>query len=227
MSERAVSTTSTARVYDYLRRGILDGDLVPGERLRAEGIAERLGTSRTPVREALFLLEREGLVDLPPHKGAVVRSFLERDLVELYELRVVIEGHAARCAALRASDAQLERLDEICAAAEALGGAHPEALAEQIVLNETFHGTVLEAAGSSAVEAAVRGVADIPRAFRRAFWATDEQREHSLFCHRQLVVALRARDADLAEAVMRMHLLSARRFIEDMSDRDRPAGQPR
>jgi DNA-binding GntR family transcriptional regulator len=72
VADREASTTSAFRVQDELREAILTGSLPPGSRLRAEPLAERLRTSRTPVREALMLLAREGLVDIEPRRGAVV-----------------------------------------------------------------------------------------------------------------------------------------------------------
>ncbi len=214
-----VAPTSTIRVHEVLRTAILDGDLAPGERLRAEALAGRFGTSRTPVREALLMLEREGLVDVLPNRGAIVRSFDADDLLDLYEVRSLIEPHAAARAATRIDDAALARLDELCDAAQS-----PKAtVGDQIMFNEEFHRViveaaespriVVEAAGSPRLTSAMRAVAGIPREFRTAFWASDEQRAQSLFCHRELVSALAAKQPELAEAVMRMHILGARDFL--------------
>jgi DNA-binding GntR family transcriptional regulator len=209
--------TSTIRVHDVLRTAILDGQLAPGERLRAEALAGRFGTSRTPVREALLMLEREGLVEVQPNRGAIVRSFDAADLLDLYEVRALIEPHAAARAATRIAPAELERMRELCDAAERRGAR----VADQIVFNEEFHRIVADAADSPRLVAAMRAVAGIPREFRTAFWASEQQRAQSLFCHRELVAALAARQAELAEAVMRMHILGARDFLwRTVHDRD-------
>lgn len=213
MAQVADARTTALRVRGELRQAILDGTLAPGERLRAEAVAERFDASRTPVREALILLEREGLVDLEPHRGAVVRLFDAADLVDVYEVRALLESHAAGRAAARISESVLDRLAELCALGEVRDGRTPEAVAEQIELNDEFHRLILEAAASPRLTAAMRGVAGIPRAFRSAFWASDEQRTRSLFCHRELLAALRAGRPELAEAVMLMHVLSAREFL--------------
>jgi len=203
--------TSTIRVHDVLRTAILDGELAPGERLRAEALAGRFGTSRTPVREALLMLEREGLVEVHPNRGAIVRSFDADDLLDLYEVRALIEPHAAARAATRIGPGSLDRLGELCDAA-----ADPNAtVADQIVFNEEFHRIIVEAAESPRLVAAMRAVAGIPREFRTAFWASDQQRSQSLFCHRELVQAFAARQGELAEAVMRMHILGAIAFLEE------------
>jgi len=194
---------ASPRVRDLLEEAILEGDLKPGERLRAEALAQRFGTSRTPIREALLQLEAQGLVDVEPNRGAVVRSFDRDDLQDLYELRALLEPHAASLAASRISEADIERLAELCEAED------------QIVANEAFHRIILEAAQSPRLMVAMRAATGIPRTFRSVFWHDEAQREESLMCHRRLVAAFRARDPQLAEAVMRMHILGAIGFLEE------------
>jgi DNA-binding GntR family transcriptional regulator len=218
MADREASVTNAVRVQEELREAILAGSLPPGARLRAEPLAERLRTSRTPVREALILLAREGLVDIEPRRGAVVRPFDAADLADLYDVRALIEPHAARRAATRIGRDELARLGAICDEAEARGAADDEAVEDQVALNEEFHRIVVTAAGSPRLEAALRAVAGIPRAFRAAFWHDDAQREQSLFCHRQIVHALERRQPRLAEAVMRMHIVGAIEFLTEVID---------
>ena len=205
--------TSTLRVRDAIQHAIVTGALAPGERLRAEALAHRFGTSRTPVREALLSLEAEGLVAIAPRRGAVVRAFDAADLLELYELRAVLEPYAAARAAERMNKATLAALEANYARAVACGGDGPRAVEEQIALNEAFHRLVIGVAGSPRLEVAMRAVAGIPRAFRSVFWRDDAQRAQSLFCHGELVRALRARQAGLAEAVMRLHVVGAKEFL--------------
>jgi DNA-binding GntR family transcriptional regulator len=204
------------RVRELLEEAILEGELKPGERLRAEALARRFGTSRTPVREALLQLEGQGLVEVEPNRGAVVRSFDRDDVRDLYEVRALIEPHAAARAATRIDSGQLERMRALCVKAE----RRSTKVADQIVYNEEFHRIVVTAAGSPRLEAALRAVAGIPRAFRAAFWHDDGQREQSLFCHRQIVHALEHRQPRLAEAVMRMHIVGAIEFLTEVIDDD-------
>jgi DNA-binding GntR family transcriptional regulator len=216
MAEREASVTNTVRARDELREAILTGSLPPGARLRAEPLAERLQTSRTPVREALILLAREGLVDIEPRRGAVVRQFDAADLADLYDVRALIEPYAARRAATRIGPRELANLAELCDRAGARGAADDAAVEDQVALNEQFHRIVVAAAESPRLEAALRAVAGIPRAFRAAFWHDDAQREQSLFCHRQIVHALERRQPRLAEAVMRMHIVGAIEFLSEV-----------
>jgi DNA-binding GntR family transcriptional regulator len=191
------------RVRDLLEEAILEGELKPGERLRAEALAQRFGTSRTPIREALLQLEASGLVDVEPNRGAVVRSFDREDLRDLYEVRALIEPHAAARAATRIDAEALHRLAGLCDAPD------------QLVANEEFHRVILEAAQSPRLIVAMRAATGIPRAFRSAFWNDERQKAESLTCHRRLVSALEAADSDLAEATMRMHILAALAFLEE------------
>ena len=220
MAEREASTTNTFRVQDELREAILTGTLPPGSRLRAEPLAERLRTSRTPVREALILLAREGLVDIEPRRGAVVRPFDAADLLDLYDVRALIEPYAARRAATRIEAPALGRLRELSDLADARGAADDAAVDDQMAFNEEFHRIIVAAAKSPRLEAAMRAVAGIPRAFRAAFWHDDAQREQSLFCHRQIVRALEGRQPRLAEAAMRMHITGAVEFLTEVIDDD-------
>ena len=89
-----------------------------------------------------------------------------------------------------------------------------------MALNEEFHRIIVAAAGSPRLEAAMRAVAGIPRAFRAAFWHDDAQRAQSLFCHRQIVRALEAGQPRLAEAAMRMHIIGAVEFLTEVIDDD-------
>ena len=191
------------RVRDLLEEAILEGDLKPGERLRAEALAQRFGTSRTPIREALLQLEAQGLVDVAPNRGAVVRSFDRDDLFDLYQLRALLEPRAAALATPRISEQDIEALHALCEAED------------HMAANEAFHRIILEAAGSPRLLDAMRAATGIPRTFRSVFWHDERQREESLMCHRRLVAAFNARDAELAEAVMRMHILGAIAFLEE------------
>jgi DNA-binding GntR family transcriptional regulator len=205
--------TSAVRVREQLQDAILEGVLKPGERLRAEALAQRYGTSRTPVREALLQLEAQGLVEVEPNRGAVVRAFDRADLLDLYEVRALLEPAAAARAAGRIGAAEIERLHRNCDAAQAAG----DDADAQIALNEEFHRIIGEAARSPRLAVAMRAVAGIPRAFRQVFWHSEEQRAESLLCHRRLVTAFHTRDAALAEAVMRMHILGAVSFLQEVT----------
>ncbi|MFZ0088933.1 MAG: GntR family transcriptional regulator [Solirubrobacteraceae bacterium] len=208
--------TNTTRVQDELREAILAGRLEPGARLRAGALAERLQSSRTPVREALLLLAREGLVEIAPRRGASVRAFDAADVADLYEVRTLIEPRAAGLAAERIDEVELARLVGCHERSIARDAADEASVSEQLMLNEQFHAVILAAARSPRLTAAMSAVGGIPRAFRVSFWRDDYQRAQSLFCHRELITAIRARRPEVAETVMRMHLLGAGAFLAEV-----------
>lgn len=210
--------TSALRVHEELREAILAGTLKPGTRLRADALGERMRASRTPVREALVRLAQEGLVDMEPRRGASVRAFDPTDLQDLYEVRALIEPLGAARAASRIGPDSVTRLDELCRLAEDEQAADEESVATLLKLNDELHAIILSAADSVRLTAAMSALSGIPRVFRRGFWCDDEQRAQSLFCHRELVAALSAGRADLAETVMRLHIQGAAAFLMEVMD---------
>jgi DNA-binding GntR family transcriptional regulator len=196
---------------DVIRAAIVDGRLEPGRRLKEEELARELGISRTPVREALLVLQTEGLLDSAPNRGATVRAYEAEDLDDLYQLRAVLEGFAARRAATRVSRDDVARLAESCKRFEELRAG--DDLTELVRENVRFHDIILEAAGSPRLARLVRGVVQLPLVYRSFYWYSPEQKLISEHYHRQLTTALAARDAERAEIVMKEHVLEARDFL--------------
>jgi len=109
------NASAPASAYEQIRARILNGDIRPGDRLREVELADDLGLSRTPVREAIRRLEQDGIVEHAAHKGAVVRSLDQSSITELYTIREVLEGTAARLAAQHANDAEIDALEAVLA----------------------------------------------------------------------------------------------------------------
>ena len=196
---------------ELIRAAIIDGRLEPGRRLKEEELARGLGISRTPVREALLVLQTEGLLESAPNRGATVRSYEADDLDDLYQLRAVLEGFAARRSASRISADDLARLRESCDRFVELRAE--DDVAELVEENVSFHNIVLEAAGSERLAQMVRKVIELPLVYRSYFWYSAEQKLISEHYHRQLTTALAARDAERAELLMKEHVLEARDFL--------------
>lgn len=197
---------------EVIREAILDGRLLPGRRLKEEELAQELGISRTPVREALLMLQAEGLVDAAPNRGATVRSHSVEDLTDLYQLRALLEGYAARCAATRLPDEAIAGLRESCDRFEALvrNDADMSALVKENLL---FHQTILDNAGSARLGAMVRQVVELPLVYRSYIWYSLEQRQISAHYHSQISWALESRDSERAELVMKEHIFEARDLL--------------
>jgi DNA-binding GntR family transcriptional regulator len=209
-----------------LRDAILDGTLEPGERLKEIELAQRLGISRTPIRRAISVLEQEGLIETIPHRGARVRSYEPADLDDMYELRALLESHAAKLAADRISRAQLAALRRSCDRFERLTlGDDVSAIVAE---NMLFHDTILDAAGSDRLRAMIRTVVAVPLVYRAYVWFSPKEKRSSEQHHRRLVAALAAHDGGAAAAVMREHLLEARAVLlarmRDVSDVEHDPG---
>lgn len=211
--------TAAAAAAEAIRTAILEGEIGPGERLKEKEIALQLGISSTPVREALQSLDAEGLIEIIPNRGAVVRSYDEATLEELYRLRALLEGHAAREAAARITEPQLRALEASC---ERFGRLRASDDVRSLVReNLVFHSAVLEAAGGEMLTELVHKVMHIPIIYRVYIWYSPEQKLVSERYHRQLVRVLRERDAPRAEAVMQEHVLEARDVARQLRLRQR------
>ena len=212
-------------VLERLRALILTGEYGPDERLVEEQLAERLGVSRTPVRQALTMLEAEGLVEIAPNRGATVCSFSTEDVWDIYDLRAVLEGHAARRAAGRIEGGELERLRTLAGEMEGLGGRfddHEEEIRALVKLNQEFHGTIVEASRNRRLKRLINRTVEIPLMFKAFFWYTPRERDISNLYHRQILEALGRADADRADIIMREHVYEGRDFVigalkEDMN----------
>jgi DNA-binding GntR family transcriptional regulator len=192
---------------EVIRQAIVEGRLEPGTRLKEEKLARELGISRTPVREALLILQSEGLVDAAPNRGATVRIHDAEALEDLYQLRAVLEGHAARRAAARVSEDVVALLWSSCERFDARIDGDVRDLVKE---NGFFHNTIVEAAGSVRVADMVRKVIELPLVYKSYIWYSPEQRRISAHYHRQITKALGTRDAERAELVMKEHVFEAR-----------------
>jgi DNA-binding GntR family transcriptional regulator len=208
-----LNRSAGAAATGLIRQAILDGTLRPGQRLTEEGLARDLRISRTPVREALRVLQTEGLVESAPYQGSSVRTYPIGDLDDLYQLRALLEGHAARRAAQRIAAGDVDRLRDGCARLFAIGDATVDNVAQIVEENLFFHTTILEAAGSRRLTEMVRKVTELPLVYKSYVWYSPNQKRSSERAHEQLVHALAAHDADRAELIMRGHIDEARDLL--------------
>jgi DNA-binding GntR family transcriptional regulator len=197
-------------VADALRDAILRGHLRPGERLKEDVIARELAVSRTPVREAIAMLQAEGVLEAPQHRGAQVRSYSPSELEEIYDLRSILEGYAACRAATRITRAELTRLRRSCEAMEKL---RPDDLEHLVRENGVFHDTILDAADAGRLNSMVNQIRAVPLIYQSYAWYTPEQLKLSLEYHWRVLDALEKHDATGAERDMRHHLTNAREAL--------------
>lgn len=206
-----LSPSASITASELIREAIVAGRLAPGQRLKEEELARELGMSRTPIREALLILQSDGLVESYPRRGAVVRSYAVEDLDDVYQLRAVLEGHAARRAATRISTEDIRRLEGSCERFEQLRAA--DDLQDLVKENLFFHNVILDAAESTRLRGLVRKVIEVPLVYKSYYWYSVEQKLISQHYHRQLTRAFGTRDPERAEMIMKEHVLEARDFL--------------
>ncbi|HSI61439.1 MAG TPA: GntR family transcriptional regulator [Ideonella sp.] len=205
---------SADKAYELLKQGVVGGTYAPGAQLKEEHLARALEISRTPVRAALKRLVEDGLATADPGRGVRVAEWNDFDIQETFELRGLLEGHAAELAARRAGAALAERLDALNDDMErAIAEGGPELANRLQVTNSQFHRAILEASGSPRLRAMLAGLIDMPIVIRSHFISTVQDKLQSLHHHRDLAAAVRAGDGELAKQVMQLHLrIAAHRF---------------
>jgi DNA-binding GntR family transcriptional regulator len=209
----AAEATLTSRAYDILRQAIADMPIYDGgdddHRLDERALAEGLGISRTPVREALLRLEYEGVVRSVPRKGIYVVRKTREEIIEVILASAALEGMAARLAAERATD---EEISELIARfpqfGKPTGGRRPTIpLGQYSQLNLDFHQRIIELAHSELFSQHIWRLQIHMRAIRQLTIGDDDRMAHSSVDHAHIIEALKGRDADLVEARVRQHAL--------------------
>lgn len=198
----------STRVYEAIKEAILSLTFPPGELLTIGRLADQLGASRTPVRDALLILEREGLVSIVPQRGAYVSPITPRDVEEIFELRIVLEGYACRVAAGRVTPEELARAEATLDAANAAFARGEKMRAADI--GRPVHELVVRKVGNDRL---MRSLNDLETHYARIrhfavlipdrFAASDRQ-------HRAILAALKDGDADRSAEAMTDHLRSIR-----------------
>jgi GntR family transcriptional regulator, vanillate catabolism transcriptional regulator len=221
---RADGESQTLRALVEMRELLIRGEFKAGERIREIPLAERLGVSRTPLRLVLDRLEHEGLLKARPRGGFVARQFSLEEVLDVIELRGVLEGTAVRMAAAR-----LESDDELAEMRACIEGidrvtdrcpTHVDAAVGYIPLNERFHAVMLDLAKSTIVRRSMEQIQMLPFSSPNAFATSELESAEwidsvtvSQWQHRAIVEALTDRDGGRAESVAREHARLARRHV--------------
>lgn len=200
--ERPQGRDTYARILDEIRAGTLN----PGDRLTEADIAERLGISRTPVREAMRQLESDGLITHTPRSGSTIRKLDNSEVSDLYEMRAVLESTAARFSARAASDVEVDELVSIHEAMCAATDTH-----ELDQLNQQFHRCLLDAARNRFLISAVRSIEKTLLILGPSTFNESDRPNQSNQEHEQLLNAISSRHPADAEHAMRKHIESAHR----------------
>ncbi|WP_341878201.1 GntR family transcriptional regulator [Defluviitalea saccharophila] len=204
--QKEVSDKSSLRglVFHRIREDILEGKYEAGEPLTEVAISQHLGVSRTPVREALKQLELEGLVTSIPNKGTVVSGVSKQDIIDIYEIRSLIEGLAARWAASKITDEQLKELEEIIELTEFYTGKNNmEHLHE---LDSRFHEVIYEASNSKPLKHILSDFHHYAQKVRMQSIATPGRAQKSTEEHKAILEAIKNRNPEEAERLTNLHV---------------------
>lgn len=200
--------TLATRALEELRSAIVDGRLAPGERFSVAQLAQLLGVSRTPVREALLQLERQGVVRFERNRGVRVLETSAHDVQEVFEMRLLLEVPATRRACARLRDDELQALER-----ELAGMAAADEEAPFMAHDARFHELLLAAAGNRRLITTVRSLRDHVRLEVGTTVGRSRDLDAILGEHRVIMAALRERDAEAAAAAMRDHLRTTARLL--------------
>jgi DNA-binding GntR family transcriptional regulator len=215
-SQRRRQGTAPETIAAALRSDILAGAAKPGTLLRQEDLAERFAMSRIPVRDALRLLEAEGLVTIATNRGAQVVRLSRSEVAEIYHLRTLLECNCLELAVPRMSESELDHIERIRQRAEidAATSAWNEG-------DWSFHEALYRASGHTRQIEIIRGLRTTSDLYAAAHRALPKNRKRWLADHRAIVAACRKGRAADATAALRAHLIAARDFVlEQMRDEE-------
>lgn len=191
-------------VFEHLRSAILNGDLKPSERLMEVQIAEQLGVSRTPVREAIRKLELEGLVVMVARKGAYVAGVSIKDILDVLEVRGVLEGLSASLAAKRMTEEELEELKETANQFEVC--LNNEDVEGMIETDMQFHDKILRGTNNQKLIQIAQSLQEQVHRFRITYFSEYKKSKNLLEEHQNIVEAIMNRDSEEAQKVAKYHI---------------------
>ncbi len=191
-------------VFNTLRQGILKGELEPGERLMEVALAERLGVSRTPIREAIRKLELEGLVIMIPRKGAEVASISEKSMRDVLEVRRALEEVAVELACKRITPEQMEDLKRAYRVfASSIDSKDLISIAQK---DEAFHEAIYHATQNQKLEQMINNLREQMYRYRLEYIKDKDKRHILVEEHKQIMDALESHDVEAAKQAIRTHI---------------------
>ena len=205
-------------VFNTLRQAILRGELKPGERLMEIKLAKQLGVSRTPIREAIRMLELEGLVVMIPRRGAAVAKITKQDLEDVLEVRCAMEELAVELACLRITGAELEQLSRAHYEFEnAMGHADPTSLAQKDV---AFHDIIFEATGNKRLVQLINNLREQMYRYRLEYLKDERSHEQLVLEHKIIIENIKNRDVESAKQHIKEHIYNQVMFVSQKLDND-------
>lgn len=200
-------------VYEELKMQILKGQIVPGTRMMEVEMAEEMGVSRTPIREAIRKLEKEGLVTIEPRKGAYASQISTKDMVDILEVRQNMEGLAAYYAAIRMTDEQKKKLSEI---ADAYNKAVIENNTPDMIKYDTaFHHLIVEGSGNKMLVHMIEQLQELVLRFRYLYYDDFKRAEKMPREHKVIYDAIVTGDTEKARKAADVHIDRLKKLVEE------------
>jgi DNA-binding GntR family transcriptional regulator len=191
--------TLREKIVETVRGAIVNGQIPAGTRVAEPELADRFGISRTPIREAFRQLESEGFITVIPRKGAVVASLSAKDISDFYDLKTVLEGYAARCAAKTLTEKDIAKMESVNRQMEA--AATKNDLRRVLNLHNEFHDIFLKSCGNEKLHTIVQNLVRQFQRFRLIL-AIRGRMDGSIKQHWEIIEAFRKRDARMAESLV-------------------------
>ena len=207
------------QAYAALKQAIMNADIYAHRdeiRLDERQLSEALGVSRTPIREAMSLLEQEGFLRTVPRRGAFIVRKTKKQIIEMIEMWAALESMAARLATLNASDEDIGRLRHMFD--EFRNSTPAEHIEEYSDANIAFHQAIIGLSGSHLIGKTIENLFIHVRAIRRMTISQRDRAERSIVDHMRIIEALERRDTELAERLVRQHSLDLAAHVEKYGD---------
>lgn len=220
--KRAIEKHLTLRekILETIRDAIATGVLKPGEKVAEPELAERFGISRTPIREAFRQLESEGYLTVIPRKGAVVVSFSSKEVEEFYAIKSILEGYAAHRACQKLTDKEISRLEAINDKLSQL--AEEGDIKHFFKVHNDFHELFRKAADNEKLDEMISGLVGKFQRLRYESLSKPGRMKVSVQEHNKIIDAFKARNADLAEQLVRKNAEYGGRVLMDGGEFSRP-----
>jgi len=207
------------QAYAMLRQAIADADIYQTReeiRLDERVLSETLGVSRTPVREAMTLLEQEGFLRMVPRRGIYIVRKSKREIVEMIQMWAALESMAARLATIHATDEEIAKLRHMFD--DFRDSTPAEHIAEYSDANIAFHQAIVELSKSQLILDTIKNIFVHVRAIRRMTISQSDRASRSIVDHLRIIEALEKRDTELAERLVRQHSLDLAAYVEKHCD---------
>lgn len=207
-------------IADRIRSDIIKGVYADGERLVEPKLAEALGISRTPIREALRQLEGEGFIEIVPRKGAVVKSITIKDLDDLYAIKANLEGLAANQATLNITLEEIEKLKIINEKFFSLYKSSKNIVEEYLSYNIDFHNIFITASKNNKLIEILKGLSKNFQRFKGILVAKADRSKDAYVEHQKVIKAFEKRDPKLAENTVREHITSSWEYLRKFINKE-------